>query len=341
MERLLRPVINSTSSSPAATASSTTYWIAGLSTTGSISLGVPFVAGRKRVPRPAAGTTAFVTAPVSGMLVTLAAAVGRTPRGLPNLGGCVMDRDLPGAPGAPGVPGTQDVPGVPGVAGVLGVAGVPAVPGALGAPDVPGGLGAPDVPGGLERDKAALRKTVLAARALLTPEQRAAAGQAIRDAVLSLPEAQMAGTVAAYYSVATEPHTHGLVYALWKRGTYVLLPVLLADGDLGWGSYEGPDSRRAAPRGLADPAEPSRGVMGIASADLVLLPAVAVDRRGWRLGRGGGSYDRALTRVGSPIPTVALLYDGELLDRVPAGSHDQRVRLVARPSQGITRLPLS
>ena len=75
------------------------------------------------------------------------------------------------------------------------------------------------------------------------------------------------------------------------------------------------------------------------TADLVLLPALAVDRLGWRLGRGGGSYDRALTRVGTPIPTVALLYDGELLDRVPAGRHDQRVRLIARPSQGITRLP--
>ena len=51
-----------TSLSPAATASSTTYWIAGLSTTGSISFGVALVAGRKRVPRPAAGITALVTA---------------------------------------------------------------------------------------------------------------------------------------------------------------------------------------------------------------------------------------------------------------------------------------
>src|ERR1700757_1987565 len=50
------------SSSPARTASSTTYWIAGLSTTGSISFGVAFVAGKNRVPRPAAGTTAFWTA---------------------------------------------------------------------------------------------------------------------------------------------------------------------------------------------------------------------------------------------------------------------------------------
>src|SRR6266705_6531714 len=61
MDRLLRPVIISTSSRPAATASSTTYWIAGLSTTGSISLGVALVAGRKRVPRPAAGITALTT----------------------------------------------------------------------------------------------------------------------------------------------------------------------------------------------------------------------------------------------------------------------------------------
>jgi 5-formyltetrahydrofolate cyclo-ligase len=197
-----------------------------------------------------------------------------------------------------------------------------------------------DVPGELDRRKAALRASLLAARARLTGEQRAAAGRAIRDTVLAMPQTQMAGTVAAYYSVATEPGTHGLIYALWKRGSYVLLPVLLADGDLDWASYEGPESLRPGPRGLVEPAEPARGVMGIASADLVLLPAVAVDRQGWRLGRGGGSYDRALTRVGPQVPTVALLYDAELLDEVPAGQHDQRVRLVARPAQGVTRLPV-
>ena len=57
---LLRPMIMSTSWRPASTASSTTYWIAGLSTTGSISFGIALVAGRKRVPSPAAGMTAFV-----------------------------------------------------------------------------------------------------------------------------------------------------------------------------------------------------------------------------------------------------------------------------------------
>ena len=129
---------------------------------------------------------------------------------------------------------------------------------------------------------------MLAARAGLTADQRVAAGRLIRDALLSLPEMQMAGTVAAYYSVGAEPDTRGLVYALWKRGTYVLLPLLRPDGDLDWASYEGPDSLVPGPRGLREPAEPPRGVDAVSRADVVLAPALAVDRDGRRLGRGGG-----------------------------------------------------
>jgi 5-formyltetrahydrofolate cyclo-ligase len=194
--------------------------------------------------------------------------------------------------------------------------------------------------GGVAAEKAALRRRLLADRARLSPDQRAAAGRALRDAVLELPQVRMAGTIAAYYSLSSEPDTHGLVYALWKRGGYVLLPLLRPDADLDWASYEGPDSLRPGPRGLAEPGEPPRGMDAVARADLVLVPALAVDRGGVRLGRGGGSYDRALARVAPGIPTIALLYDGELLDEVPADDHDQRVRLVARPSAGITRLPL-
>jgi 5-formyltetrahydrofolate cyclo-ligase len=194
--------------------------------------------------------------------------------------------------------------------------------------------------GRLAAEKAALRRRLMADRARLGPDRRAAAGRALRDAILELPQVQMAGTIAAYYSLASEPDTHGLVYALWKRGSYVLLPLLLPDGDLDWASYEGPDSLRPGARGLAEPGEPPRGLDAVARADLVLVPALAVDRGGVRLGRGGGSYDRALARVGPGIPTIALLYDSELLDEVPAAAHDQRVRLVARPSAGISRLPV-
>jgi 5-formyltetrahydrofolate cyclo-ligase len=193
---------------------------------------------------------------------------------------------------------------------------------------------------GLRAEKAALRARLLAARAQRPDEDRAAAARLNRDHVLSLPEAQMAGTVAAYFSVGAEPDTRGLVYALWKRGTYVILPLLRPDGDLDWASYEGPDSLAPGPRGLLEPTEAARGVDAVARASLVLAPALAVDRHGNRLGRGGASFDRALARVGAQVPVVALLHDGELLERVPAEPHDRPVGLVALPSRGIVTVQI-
>jgi 5-formyltetrahydrofolate cyclo-ligase len=189
---------------------------------------------------------------------------------------------------------------------------------------------------GIKLQKAALRARLLAARARLSAEQRAEAARAIRDTLLSRPEVQMAGTIAAYYSVGAEPDTRGLVYALWKRGSYVVLPVLRADGDLDWASYEGPDSLVPGPRGLREPGEPPRGVDAVARADVVLVPALAVDQAGNRLGRGGGSYDRALARVGPLIPLIALIYDDELVDHVPAEPHDVPVRAAVSPANEIT-----
>ena len=73
---------------------------------------------------------------------------------------------------------------------------------------------------------------------------------------------------------------------------------------------------------------------------MVLAPALAVDRAGNRLGRGGGSYDRALARVGPLSPVIALLYDGELLAGEPAQPHDTPVRAAVRPGAGLTWLPV-
>lgn len=188
----------------------------------------------------------------------------------------------------------------------------------------------------IQQEKARMRARVISARSILSAQQRGEAGRQIRDALLSLPEVQMAGTVAAYYSIGSEPDTRGLVFALWKRGTYVLLPLLRPDGDLDWASYEGPESLVAGPRGLQEPGEAARGAGAVASADVVLVPALAVDGQGNRLGRGGGSFDRALARVGPLIAVIALLYDSELVDRVPVEGHDTPVRAVVRPGYGVT-----
>jgi 5-formyltetrahydrofolate cyclo-ligase len=133
--------------------------------------------------------------------------------------------------------------------------------------------------------------------------------------------------VAGYQPVGTEP---GVTPAPgW------LLPILLPDGDLDWAVNTGEYVENHL--GLREPAGPRLGTDAIARCDLVLVPALAVDRRGYRLGRGGGSYDRALRRATGF--TVALLHDGELVDEVPTEPHDVAVDAVATPSLGVVRLP--
>ncbi|GAA1399926.1 5-formyltetrahydrofolate cyclo-ligase [Catellatospora coxensis] len=185
-----------------------------------------------------------------------------------------------------------------------------------------------------------LRAVVLAARRAQTS---AALDEADTALAARLPELVAPGaalTVCAYVPMAGEPGGPGLPdrLAATPGVARVLLPVLRPDRDLDWAAYAGPGSLAPAAFGLREPAGPRLGVTGITTADLVLVPAVAVDRRGTRLGRGGGSYDRALARVSGGTPVIALLYDGELLDEIPAEAHDQRVNGMLTPS-GLRRIP--
>ncbi|WP_336216956.1 5-formyltetrahydrofolate cyclo-ligase [Nonomuraea sp. LPB2021202275-12-8] len=187
-------------------------------------------------------------------------------------------------------------------------------------------------------DKLNLRRELISARASLAPQQLRSNATRIRETLLDQPWAQMAGLVACYWSTGTEPETHGLVFALWKHGATVILPVLREDDDLDWAVYDGPDTLAPGRRGVMEPVDTRRGVDAIRTAALVIVPALAVDRvSGIRLGRGGGSYDRALSRVGPNVPTVAMLHEGELREDVPAEPHDMTVRFAITP-MGLTRL---
>lgn len=162
-------------------------------------------------------------------------------------------------------------------------------------------------------------------------------GRAIAEHLLATTEVRRAATVAAYVSRGHEPGTGPLIDAIRDSGRHVILPVVLPDLDLDWGRYTGADQLRDARLGLLEPSGQHLGVDAIATADVVLVPAVAVDRHGMRLGRGGGCYDRALARVPVGTFVCALLYDDELLDAVPSAPHDRRVTAVVTPS-GVTRL---
>ncbi|WP_170140935.1 5-formyltetrahydrofolate cyclo-ligase [Allonocardiopsis opalescens] len=186
--------------------------------------------------------------------------------------------------------------------------------------------------------KAALRRRMLAARQGLTEAERSFAGSALRDTLLERPELTMGGTLAAFSAMGTEPPTGRLLYGLWKRGAYVLLPVLLPGGDLDWAAYDGPDSLAPGPAGALEPTGPRYGVDAVRRVAAMIVPALAVDGAGRRLGRGGGSYDRALARMPAGALTIAAIYDGELVDEVPVEPHDRPVAAVVTPGGGFRRL---
>jgi 5-formyltetrahydrofolate cyclo-ligase len=163
-----------------------------------------------------------------------------------------------------------------------------------------------------------------------------AAAVAIAEHLLATPEVRRAATVAAYVSRADEPGTGLLLETLRSQGKRVLLPVLLPDGDLDWAALTDTASLQPAQRGLLEPDGPRLGVQAVATADVVLVPGLAVSGTGVRLGRGGGSYDRALGRVPVGTFTCCLLHDHEVGLDVPAEAHDRPVAAVATPS-GVTR----
>ncbi|MEU4084697.1 5-formyltetrahydrofolate cyclo-ligase [Streptomyces aureus] len=192
---------------------------------------------------------------------------------------------------------------------------------------------------GPEPDKRTLRRELLRVRNGLTADDVREAAGALAARALELPELAGARTVAAYVSVGSEPGTRTLLDALHARGVRVLLPVLLPDNDLDWGAYTGPDSltevRHGGKMALLEPAGERLGPEAVAEADAVLLPGLAVDARGMRLGRGGGSYDRVLARLeraGADPALVVLLYGTEVVDRVPEEAHDRPVHAVVTPA---------
>jgi 5-formyltetrahydrofolate cyclo-ligase len=189
----------------------------------------------------------------------------------------------------------------------------------------------------VEARKLALRDRLATTRRRRSLVEVSAAAHDLADRLLEAPELRRAATVAAYVAMGTEPGTGPLLERLADAGRRVVLPVLLPDSDLDWAVYDGPAGLQRAGRGLLEPTGRRLGRDAVATADVVLVPAMAVDRHGARLGKGGGSYDRALGRVPVGTFVCALLYDGELLEEVPTDTHDRAVTAAATPS-GVTRL---
>ena len=176
--------------------------------------------------------------------------------------------------------------------------------------------------------KLALRDQLVTARGRVPLPVLSDHARAVAEHLMAAPELRRAATVAAYVSVGREPGTGPLLAALAAAGKRVFLPLLQPDDDLDWAVYRGPESLVRARRGLLEPVGTPLGPYAIGTADCVIVPGLAVDRTGLRLGRGGGSYDRALGRVPVGTFTCVVLQASEVRDEVPADAHDRRVTAV-------------
>ena len=185
--------------------------------------------------------------------------------------------------------------------------------------------------------KSALRERLLARRGARPEAERAAASAAVAAALLQ----GLAGvrTFAAYVPEEMEPGHGRLPAAFTQLGARVLLPVVAEGRQLEWAV----DSGRLAPGrfGLLEPVGPRLGPTAIGTAEVIVVPALAVARDGVRLGRGGGYYDRALLHAGVDAVVVALVFDEEFLDDLPSAPHDRRVHAAVTPSGGWQALPMS
>jgi 5-formyltetrahydrofolate cyclo-ligase len=188
--------------------------------------------------------------------------------------------------------------------------------------------------------KAALRQRLLAARRSVSDGARADEARSLADHVNAVLDS--GGTVCAYVPVGAEPGSIEMLDVLLRRANRVLLPVARTTADnspvaLQWGEYR-PGQLVAARFGLLEPAGPWLPATALAEASVVLVPALAVDRTGVRLGRGRGFYDRTLVSRNPHARLVAVIRDEELLDELPHEPHDVPMTHALTPGRGLVEL---
>ena len=191
--------------------------------------------------------------------------------------------------------------------------------------------------GDLKRAKRDVRRRVLAARDATDVRARVRAAADVTQRVLALPEVAAATTVLAFSSFGSELPMLPLIDALVARGIRVGLPVIVGT-DIEARAWRPGEPTTTTSFGAEEPAdgapiEPS-------SIDVILTPAVAVDRRGGRVGYGGGFYDRFLPRTRDDAVRVAVVLAEQLVDEeLPAGSFDLRVDAIVTPDEVIRCAP--
>jgi 5-formyltetrahydrofolate cyclo-ligase len=182
--------------------------------------------------------------------------------------------------------------------------------------------------------KAELRERIRSLREGLSPEDRSRRSGAVAEALFGLPEVRDAATVALFSSFGSEIDTAPIIERAHAEGRRVLLPYL-DEGVMEVSEHRPGDDLVPSSYG---PAEPSRrDPVDPGEVDAAVIPGLAFDRRGRRLGYGAGFYDRWLRRLRPNASRIGIGFSFQIVDRVPAGGSDERVDVVVT-DEGVTRV---
>lgn len=180
----------------------------------------------------------------------------------------------------------------------------------------------------LHRAKQRIRELLIQKRRMLSAEERTAQSELILSQLEKMTVFREAKTVLLYYPKNNEVDVLPL-FKRYKRDKVLLLPVTHRNG-MTANPYEGNDKMHRGKVGIPEPTTPPFE----GNIDVIIVPAVAFDKEGNRLGRGGGYYDRFLKKQ-SHATFIGVGYDFQLVDEVPVRKHDQKMHRIILPSQTI------
>ncbi len=186
--------------------------------------------------------------------------------------------------------------------------------------------------------KKQIRQQVRAARQALTPLQQQQAAAQLASLALNTPHIQAASRIAVYLTHDGELSTHLLIDALWQAGKQLYLPLLhpFCPGYLLFQRYQPDTPMQTNKFGIAEPKPDVSALLLPAELDMILLPLVAFDAQGQRLGMGGGFYDRTLASIPADAVKplrVGLAHQCQQVPQVPVERWDLPLPAVMTPEK--------
>lgn len=188
-------------------------------------------------------------------------------------------------------------------------------------------------------EKAALRESMRAKRGSIAADVRKTYEAALEDRLFNLPALRHAKCIAVYYPTGSEARfvSNREKLFLFDQHPVIAFPLVRSETNMSFFAFDMNDdwSVLETPREIVTELDPSRHVLP-ESIDLVLVPGIAFDKHGNRLGQGGGFYDRFLPHLSAESMTIGIAFDEQIVDEVPREATDCRVDYIVTPTRIIT-----